>query len=124
MSKSNASTQTHNEDLRTRDHSNTNLSWYVTAIMVLVAILVESSTWLPWIQSKMVSVSTTVTMPTDHRTRMSIEGIVMFRKYDRNHDGVLSMEEFESIAHVATDVRVRLHGVFFLQNCIFGYNQS
>ena len=37
---------------------------------------------------------------------MSVDGVIMFRQYDRDADGVLSMEEFEPLAHRLLEINV------------------
>ena len=45
-----------------------------------------------------------------------MDGVIMFRRYDRDRDGVLSMEEFEPLAHRLLELNV---GAF-----IHEFNQS
>ena len=47
---------------------------------------------------------------------MGVDGVIMFRRYDRDGDGVLSMEEFEPLAHRLLELNV---GAF-----IHEFNQS
>ena len=37
---------------------------------------------------------------------MGVDGVIMFRRYDRDADGVLSMEEFEPLAHRLLEINV------------------
>ena len=37
---------------------------------------------------------------------MGVDGVIMFRRYDRDGDGVLSMEEFEPLAHRLLELNV------------------
>ena len=37
---------------------------------------------------------------------MGVDGVIMFRRYDRDGNGVLSMEEFEPIAHRLLELNV------------------
>ena len=37
---------------------------------------------------------------------MGVDGVIMFRRYDRDADGVLSLEEFEPLAHRLLEINV------------------
>ena len=37
---------------------------------------------------------------------IGVDGIVLFKQHDRNNDGVLSLDEFEPLAHRIIDVNV------------------
>ena len=44
---------------------------------------------------------------------MGVDGVVLFRKHDRDNDGVLSLEEFEPLAHQIVDHHThvsKIHG--------------
>ena len=41
---------------------------------------------------------------------MGVDGVVLFRKHDRDNDGVLSLEEFEPLAHQMLDQEVSTRG--------------
>ncbi len=42
---------------------------------------------------------------------MGVEGVILFRQYDRDADGVLSMSEFEPLAHRLLDLNVSEQGL-------------
>jgi hypothetical protein len=36
---------------------------------------------------------------------LGLEGVVLFKQHDRNNDGVLTLEEFEPLAHRLLDIK-------------------
>ena len=39
---------------------------------------------------------------------IGMEGVILFRQHDRDHDGYLSLSEFEPLAHRLSEVRVSI----------------
>ena len=61
---------------------------------------------------------------------MGVDGVIMFRRYDRDGDGVLSMEEFEPLAHrllelnVSAFTRVQPINAFYFLDVFFSLDLS
>ena len=48
---------------------------------------------------------------------MGIDGVLLFKRHDRDNDGVLSIEEFEPLAHQLKDIKVGIRNIKFDYKC-------
>ena len=93
-----------------------NLSTYLTTLLIIISIAMETHSWYPWLRHQMQSQINTKIHDT---IGIDTPTIVEFRKFDLNGDGNLDMEEFHKLVSVVADPKVCiLILILFVYSCI------
>ena len=112
-------TQTDGSVVRNNREGYNNLSTYLTTMLIIISVAVETHSWLPWIQDKIQYQRQTISKIHDNG-RLDTSTLVEFKKFDQNDDGVIDMDEFQKMIHIVIDPKVCINVSLFLIHFLFG----